>query len=118
MLGLLLLVLSAEPGGHVPRHRDALPVLGDERVSPALRRHAKRFLRCAERLPPGAHGRVVIRFAVDREGHAHGFSESQDTLRQPGAVHCLEQALAAIAFGPASAETARVDVPFEFRATE
>ena len=116
MLALLLVLLSAEPGAHVPARRDTPPVLGDERVVPAIRRNTERFRRCGDRLPPGAQGRVVIRFWIDGDGYAHGLSEPEDTLRVPAVVTCLESGLRSIRFGPTGLETNSVEVPFFFRA--
>lgn len=117
MLALLLVLLSAEPGAHVPR-RATPPVLGDERVVPAIRSHTKRFRRCGDRLPPGVHGRVVIRFSIDGDGYAHGLSEPEDTLQVPAVVTCLETAIRAVRFGATGVESGIVDVPFWLRAAE
>lgn len=118
MLALLLVLLSAEPGAHAPQRRDAPPVLGDERVVPAIRRNTERFRRCGDRLPPGAQGRVVIRFSIDGDGYAHGLTEPEDTLQVPAVVTCLESALRSIGFGPTGIDTSPVEVPFFFRAAE
>lgn len=112
-LALTLLLASPEPGSHVPRRREAVPP-GDERLQPTLRRHARRFLRCGEEVPPGGEGRVVLRFSIDRAGRAHAFSTSEDSLGAPAVGRCLEQVLRSLTFGPAPREADEVQVPFRF----